>query len=186
MMPAPIRDSRAAEYDPAAKSFHWVTVALLGSQFVVGWIMPGMRHITQPVGLVSLHFSLGIVILGITAARVLWRFAVGVPAPEASLPRWQHQAAQFLHVVLYVLLFALIFSGWAYASSHGIGVTFFGLPTVPAIFANGSGIGQAIGNLHSPLTWTLLAALGFHIAAAVAHSVIWRDGVMSRMLPRLW
>ena len=93
MMPAPIRDSRAAEYDPAAKSFHWVTVALLGSQFVVGWIMPGMRHITQPVGLVSLHFSLGIVILGITAARVLWRFAVGVPAPEASLPRWQHQAA---------------------------------------------------------------------------------------------
>ena len=177
---------QGAQYGSAAKSFHWVTVAPLGAQFTIGWIMPSLRHITQPEGLVSLHFSLGIAILAVTAARLLWRLAVGVPAPEACLPKWQHQAAEGLHMALYVLLFVLTFSGWAYASSHGIGVTFFGLPTVPAIFANGSGIGQAIGNLHSPLTWTLLAALGFHIAAAVAHSVIWRDGVMSRMLPRLW
>ena len=47
------------------------------------------------------------------------------------------------------------------------------------------GIGQAIGHLHSPLTWILLTALGLHIAAALAHGLIWRDGVMSRMLPRL-
>src|SRR5438105_12525779 len=67
-------DGEAASYDPGAKSFHWVTVALLGSQFILGWIMPGMRNVTQPAGLISLHFSLGIVILGITAARILWRF----------------------------------------------------------------------------------------------------------------
>jgi cytochrome b561 len=89
-------------------------------------------------------------------------------------------------MALYGLLFALIFSGWAYASSHGIAVTFLGLTTVPAIFANGSEIGLTIGNLHSLLTWILLAALGLHVAAALAHSVIWRDGVMSRMLPHLW
>ena len=110
---------------------------------------------------------------------------VGVPAPDASLPRWQHQAAQALHATLYVLLFALVFSGWAYASSHGVAITFIGLATVPAIFADGSAIGQAIGNLHSTLTWLLLAALGLHIAAALAHLLIWRDGVMARMLPRL-
>lgn len=76
-------------------------------------------------------------------------------------------------------------SGWAYASSHGIAVTFFGRATLPPIFPNGSAVGQAIGNLHSALTWILLAALGLHIAAALAHGLIWRDGVMSRMLPRL-
>jgi cytochrome b561 len=64
-------------------------------------------------------------------------------------------------------------------------VTLFGLVTMPEIFANGSAIGQALGELHSPLAWTLLGALGLHIAAALAHSLIWRDGVMSRMLPRL-
>jgi cytochrome b561 len=186
MMPTaiPVR-ARATGYDPAAKSFHWVTVALLGAQFTIGWIMPAMRYITQPAALVSLHFSLGIVILVVTAARVLWRLAIGAPPSEAGLPRWQDQAAQAVHLVLYGSLFALVFSGWAYASSHGLAVTFFGLATLPAIFANGSAVGHAIGNLHSPLTWTLLGALSLHTAAALAHSLIWRDGVMMRMLPRL-
>jgi cytochrome b561 len=185
-MPTPIQaEAQTAGYDPAAKSFHWVSVALVGAQFTIGWILPNMRNVTQPGGLVSLHFSLGVLILGMTAARVLWHLAVGAPAPAANLPRWQHRAAQALHTILYVLLFALVFSGWAYASSHGIAVTFFGLANLPAIFPNGSAVGQAIGNLHSALTWILLAALGLHIAAALAHGLIWRDGVMSRMLPRL-
>lgn len=174
-----------AEYGTGAKSFHWLTAALLSTQFTLGWVMPGIRHITQPEGLISLHFSLGMVILAVTAVRMLWRFAFGVPTPEPSLPTWQHQAAQALHVSLYALLFALLFSGWAYASSHGLAVTLFDRATLPAIFANGSAIGQAIGELHSALAWILLGALGLHIAAALAHSLLWRDGVMSRMLPRL-
>jgi cytochrome b561 len=177
--------SQAAEYDSGAKSFHWVTAALLATQFTIGWIMPGLGHVTVPEGLISLHFSLGIVILAVAAARLMWRLAFGVPAPEANLPSWQNRAAHGLHRAIYVLLFALLFSGWAYASSHGLAVTLFGLATMPAIFADGSAIGQAFGELHSPLAWVLVSALGLHIAAALAHSLIWRDGVMSRMLPRL-
>jgi cytochrome b561 len=175
--------TQAAEYDTGAKSFHCLTVALLGSQFIIGWIMPGVRHDTQPEVLISLHFSMGLVILAVTAARLLWRLAVGVPAPEKGLPRRQHQAAEALHTALYMLLFALVVSGWAYASSHGIAVTLFGVATVPGIFANGSGTGRAIGELHSPLGWVLLAAMGLHIAAALYHHFWRRDRVLRRMLP---
>jgi cytochrome b561 len=175
--------AQATEYGMGAKSFHWVTAALLASQFVIGWIMPAARHITQPEGLISLHFSLGVVILAVTAARLIWRVAFGVPAPEASLPNWQHQAARALHAVLYLTLFALVFSCWAYASSHGIAVTFFGVATVPSIFANGSRIGAAIGEQHSTLGWILLVALGLHIAAALYHHFWRRDRVLLRMLP---
>ena len=177
--------ARAAEYDPGAKSFHWVTAALLATQFTIGWIMPELRHVTVPEGLISLHFSLGMVILAVAVARLLWRVAFGVPAPDASMPSWQNQAAHGLHRALYGLLFALLLSGWAYASSHGLAVTLFGFATMPALFADGSVIGQAFGELHSPLAWVLLSALGLHIAAALAHRFIWRDAVMSRMLPRL-
>jgi len=175
--------TQAADYNAGAKSFHWLTVALLGSQFIIGWIMPGVRHNTPPVSLISLHFSLGLVILAVTAARLLWRRAFGVPGPEAGLPSWQHQAAEALHAVLYVLLFALVFSGWAYASSHGVAVTLFGFATIPGIFANGSGTGQTLGELHSPLGWVLLAAFGFHVAAALYHHFWRRDRVLGRMLP---
>ena len=177
--------AQATEYDTGAKSLHWVTAALLATQFTIGWIMPNVHRVTQPEGLISLHFSVGVVILAVMAVRLLWRLAFGVPAPDASLPSWQNQAAQALHMALYAVLFALIFSGWAYASSHGLPVTLFGLATLPALFANGSAIGRAIGELHSPLTWVLLSALGLLIAAALAHSFVWRDRVMARMLPRL-
>jgi cytochrome b561 len=178
--------SRLGEYGAVAKSFHWVTAALLVAQFTIGFIMPGLHGVTQPPDLVSLHFSLGTVILAIMAVRLLWRLARGVPAPLADhIPYWQQRAAEILHGVLYLLLFAVIFSGWAYASSHNLSVTFFGLTTLPALFAGGAAIGRTIGELHVPLAWTLLGAIGLHIAAAFAHSLIWRDGVMSRMLPRL-
>jgi len=160
-----------------------MTAALLGSQFIIGWIMPGVGRITQPQGLISLHFSLGLIIQAVTATRLLWRLVFGVPAPEASLPKWQHQAAQVLHALLYVLLFLLAFSGWAYASSHGFAVTLFGIATVPAIFANGSRIGRTIGELHSTLGWILLVALGLHIAASLYHHFWLRDRVLLRMLP---
>ena len=129
--------TQAAEYNAGAKSFHWLTVALLGSQFIIGWIMPGVRHNTPPEGLISLHFSLGLVILAVTAARLLWRLAFGVPTPETSLPRWQHQAAEALHTALYVLLVALVFSGWAYASSHGVAGLFSALRQSPPSLPTG-------------------------------------------------
>ena len=176
---------RALEYGAGAKSFHWLTAALLGTQFIIGWLMPELHRVTQPEGLISLHFSLGIVVLAVLAARFLWRIAFGVPAPEPSVPHWQQKAAEALHLALYGLLVALILCGWAYASSHGLAVTLFGFATMPALFADGSVIGQAFGELHSPLAWVLLSALGLHIAAALAHRFIWRDAVMSRMLPRL-
>jgi len=174
---------QTAEYDVGAKSFHRATVALLGSQFVIGWIMPGVSHIAQPAGLISLHFSLGIVILGVTTARLLWRLAFGVPAPAAGLPNWQHRSAQLLHLALYLLLFALVISGWSYASRHGFVVTLFGLATVPAIFAKGSAFGTVIGEPHSAIGWVLLAALGLHIVAALYHHLWRHDRVLLRMLP---
>ena len=68
---------------------------------------------------------------------------------------------------------------------RGWTVTVFGILSLPALVAQGSGIGRTIGELHSILTWVLLGTVGLHVAAALAHLVFWRDRVMQRMLPRL-
>ena len=106
-----------------------------------------------------------------------------MPAPAAGLPNWQHRSAQLLHLALYLLLFALVISGWSYASRHGFVVTLFGLATVPAIFAKGSAFGTVIGEPHSAIGWVLLAALGLHIVAALYHHLWRHDRVLLRMLP---
>jgi cytochrome b561 len=173
------------EYSAAAKGFHWLTALLLVVQFLLGWIMPNIGRGMQPESLINLHLSIGTLILVAALARVTWRLFHGVPAPEASLPAWQARMAGVLHAGLYVLLFAMVVTGWTYASMRGWTVTVFGLLSLPALVAQGSGIGRAIGELHGVLGWVLLGAIGLHVAAALAHLLFWRDRVMQRMLPRL-
>jgi cytochrome b561 len=173
------------EYGAAAKTFHWLIALLLAVQFSLGWIMPKIRSGMQPESLMNLHLSIGTLILVAMLARVTWRLFHGVPAPDASLPVWQERMARRLHAVLYVLLFAMVATGWIYASMRGWTVTVFGLLSLPALVTPGSAIGSAIGELHSILGWVLLGAIGLHVAAALAHLLLWRDRVMHRMLPRL-
>ncbi len=172
------------EYGAAAKGFHWLTALLLTVQFALGWIMPNIGRGAQPESLMNLHLSIGVLILAAALARVAWRLVNGVPAPEASLPAWQERMAHWLHTLLYVLIFAMVLTGWSYASMRGWTVTIFGLASLPALVAQGSAIGRAVGELHSILTWVLLGAIGLHVAAALAHLLLWRDRVMQRMLPR--
>jgi cytochrome b561 len=173
------------EYDAVAKSFHWVVVGLLAVQFVLGWTMPGGRRDMAPGTLVGLHMSVGIVIVAVMLARLAWRLAAGIPPPEASLPAWQRLAADVVHWLLYLLVFAMVFTGWSYASQRGWTVRVFGVVSLPALFAQGSAVGRSLGRLHGILAWVLLGTIGVHVAAAFAHFVIWRDGVLRRMLPRL-
>jgi cytochrome b561 len=171
-------------YTPAAKGFHWLTAALLVAQFLLGWIMPSIGRGMQPEALMNLHLSVGTVILAVALARLSWRLVRGAPPHDASLPVWQDKLAGVLHAVLYILLFALVVTGWSYASMRGWTVTVFGVASLPALVAQGSPTGRAIGELHSILAWILLGAVGLHVAAALAHLLYWRDRVMQRMLPR--
>ena len=47
----------ATGYTGTAKSLHWLIVALLIVQFIVGWTMPAIHRDTQPETLINLHFS---------------------------------------------------------------------------------------------------------------------------------
>jgi cytochrome b561 len=172
------------DYGPVAKGFHWLILALLAAQFTVGWLMPDIKRDMQPESLMNLHLSIGITVLALMTLRGLWRLVYGVPAPEASFPPWQRIAAEALHLALYVLVFALTISGWMFASMRGWAITLFGLAPVPHLVAQGSALGRTIGELHIPLSWVLLVAIGLHVAAALAHAFIFRDRVMQRMLPR--
>jgi cytochrome b561 len=64
-------------------------------------------------------------------------------------------------------------------------LSIFGIVPLPALVAEGSTFGRAIGELHQILIWVLLVAIVLHVVAALIHLVVYRDRVMQRMLPRL-
>jgi cytochrome b561 len=170
------------QYGTTARVLHWIAAALIVLQFAIGWLMPDIRRGMSPGAPMNLHMSIGAVVLALILARFAWRLAHPV-APEASLPPWQRVTSEGVHLLLYALVLATTFTGWTYASMRGWTVTLFGVLPLPALVAEGSALGRSIGRLHGTLTWVLLGVVGLHLAAALLHLLVFRDGVMARMLP---
>jgi cytochrome b561 len=119
------------QYGTTAKVFHWLIVALLLVQYLVGWLMPDV-HAGPPGAPMTFHISLGIVILTLIVLRFAWRLTHPV-APERSLPPWQRLTSEAAHRALYVLVLATTVTGWLFASFRGWSISFFYLVPLPML-----------------------------------------------------
>jgi len=178
------------QYTPVAKTLHWTIVGLLIAQYVLGWTMPDQRPGTTPDALIDVHLSVGTAILLVMVARVVWRLTHAVPPPPAGLPNWQLLASRVAHTLLYGLLVVIPILGWAAASWRSWPVTLFHAVSLPPIVpARQPGVtsffqSPQAGDLHSVLSYGLLGVIALHIAGALFHRFVLRDGVLDRMLPK--
>ena len=170
-------------YTGTAKALHWTIVALLIVQFIAAWTMPDIKRDAKPDTLINLHISVGVLILFVAVLRLTWQAGHPEPLPEDGLPPWQVQSARAVHWLLYALLFVLPVLGWLNASWRGFPVIMFGLELPKLLATRASGWGWT-GDVHALLaTYGLLTLVGLHVAAALYHYFIRRDGVLQRMLP---
>jgi cytochrome b561 len=170
------------QYGTTAKVLHWLVVALLLVQYLIGWLMPDIHRGQTPGVGMTLHISFGITILILILLRFVWRLTHPV-TPESSLPPWQRLSSEVVHWMLYVFVLATTVSGWLFASFRGWSVSFFYLFPMPMLSSDNAAAGKAIDGLHQAAEWSLLVLIGVHVAAALAHIFVYRDRVMQRMLP---
>ncbi len=169
------------QYGTTAKLLHWLVVALLILQYLIGWLMPDV-HRGPPGTPMVLHISVGITILVLTVARLAWRLTHPV-APESSLPPWQRLSSKAVHWMLYLMVIATTLSGWLFASFRGWSVPFFFLFPLPMLWSDDRAAIEAFDGVHQIMEWCLLALIGIHVAAALVHVFVYRDKIMQRMLP---
>jgi cytochrome b561 len=168
-------------YGTPAKTLHWLVVALLLIQFPIGWFMPDV-HGGPPGTAMMLHISFGLTILAVIVVRLIWRLTHPV-APESSLPAWQRLSSEAVHWLLYAGVLATTLSGWLFTSFRGWSVSYFNLVPLPMLAAKNAAAIKQIDGWHQIAEWTLLVLIGIHVAAALLHLFVYRDGVMQRMLP---
>jgi cytochrome b561 len=169
------------QYGTTAKVFHWLVVALLLVQYLIGWLMPDLHRDMKPGAGMTFHISFGITILVLIVLRFAWRLAHPV-VQESSLAPWQRLSAEAVHWILYVLVLATTVSGWLFASYRGWGVSLFYLFPLPMLASENAAAGKAIDGLHQAAEWALLVFIVVHVASALAHVFIYRDRIMQRML----
>jgi cytochrome b561 len=170
------------QYGTTAKVLHWLVVALLLVQYLIGWLMPDIHRGMKPGDAMTYHISVGIVILLLILARLAWRLTHPV-APESSLPPWQRLSSEAMHWLLYLLVLATTISGWLFASFRGWSISFFFLTPLPMLSGENPAAIRIINHWHQKFEWTLLILIGLHVVAALVHIFIYRNRVMQRMLP---
>ena len=173
-------------WGPVSQFLHWLIVALILGQGVVGLLMTEMRNSPDKVQVYSLHKSFGLTILALALLRLAWRWYAGAPRPVAGMPRWQEFAARASHIGLYALLFALPLTGWLLNSTSGFPLSWFGLVKLPALAGKDHDMHEFYEETHELLWWVLVALALVHAAAAFYHHLFQHDATLMRMLPRRW
>ena len=74
--------------------------------------------------------------------------------------------------------------GWFAASAHGSQVKLAGLIPLPMLVPKDDPFGKLMQQVHPAVAITLLALIVLHIAGALYHALVKRDGVLQRMLPK--
>ena len=171
-------------YTRTAMAFHWLMALMIIGSFTMGLVMTDIPGLTPTkVKYYSWHKWAGVTILGLAALRLLWRLSHRAPPYPASMPSWQTRTANGLHGFLYVLMFAVPLSGYLYSLSAGVPVVYFGVLPLPQIIDPNPELKPVLKLVHFWLNMSLAACVALHIAAALKHQFIDRDGVLKRMLP---
>src|SRR6185369_15750562 len=156
---------------------HWLmAIGILAMLFIgVGMVSTIGR---QYVPLLIAHKTLGIAILVLALVRLLVRFVSGAPALPADLPEPMRLAAHLSHVGLYALMIGMPLIGWAMMSAAAYPIVLFGGIRLPPILPQSASLHTMLWSAHFYLAFAFFALVMVHLAAALFHGLVRRDGVL--------
>jgi cytochrome b561 len=159
---------------------HWLMAACLLAMLVIG---VGMVSTIRPtyLTLVSIHKPLGIAILVLVLIRLALRLRYGAPALPADLPWPMKLAAEGSHYALYALMIAMPLIGWGMLSAAAYPVVLFGAWHLPPILPQSDSLHALLWDAHFYLAFAFFALILLHVAAALFHALVRRDGVFQAM-----
>lgn len=167
-------------FSPLARFFHWTMAPLIVAMLFIGVGMVATVSRAHDT-LIAIHKPLGIALLALVVLRAAVRLRRGSPPLPSDMPALQRLAAKGSHVALYALMVAMPLIGWAMLSAAGYPLTLIGRLHLPPIAPHNVALFAVLRGLHTWLAFALFATVLLHLAAALFHGLIRRDGVFSSM-----
>lgn len=167
-------------YSGVAKSLHWIIMILVLLMLYGGFTSESLPK-EDRLGFFQTHAGLGLVILVLMLARLIWRRSHPAPALPDGMPRWQQIASKATHHGLYLLVILQPLFGLLTVSTSKFNLKAFGalgLQISPNEALHGLG-----EELHEITAFIITALIVLHVVAALYHHFILRDNVLKRMLP---
>lgn len=173
-------------YNGAARAIHWVSAALIIGLVVVGWYMSELPKDDPSRGSIyGLHKSVGVLGLLLLAARLVWLRLHPAPELPAALTENEKRLTKAIKSVLYLLMLLVPVSGCIMSQAAGHPVGFFGLFELPTLVGENKDLAGFAHETHELTAWGILALVALHMAGAVKHRLLDKNGetdVLARML----
>jgi len=174
-MPARSTPSR---YGTVPIVIHWLSALAILIMLGSGLAAANAADESARTGILTVHVSVGIVVLLLTLMRFAWWIAVDRrPGHHRGIPGWQATVSHIVHYALYALIVLMLASGIALALLSGVvpGLYTGAVTTLPDFEALPPFVAHSFG------AWALIALVALHVAAALYHQFWRRDRLMARM-----
>ncbi len=177
-----------SSYNVYVRWLHWIIAFLILFMIFLGWRLDD--HDSLRLSRVNLHKSVGILILLLSLVRLGIRFMTKAP-PAPPMPKWQHIAAQSLHVLFYVAMIGMPLTGWAMVSTSAREIPFFAfhwphMPFIPISAEMENPVHEFFEYFHKLGAKILIyGMIPLHVAAALKHQFVDKDEVIEHMVPGL-
>ena len=175
---------QAGRHGPFLAVLHWLVALAAAGQVWLGWWMLSLPK--APPGLradwFNVHKSIGLTIGLVMLLRIIVRLREPRLPYPASMPGWQQTAAHASHGLLYVLLLALPLTGYLGSSFTRYPIKYFGY-ALPHWGWEAPALKELMSLIHLSCVWALMALVTLHVAAALKHLLVERDGMFQRIWP---
>ncbi|RQP05152.1 MAG: cytochrome B [Paracoccus sp. BP8] len=178
----------ARAYGWVARMFHWTVAVLILAAIAIGLYadnLPegGETQLQAIFTAYSVHKTVGMAALALAALRLLWTLTQPKPRPLHPERRLESFGAEVVHWAMWIGMVVMPLSGWLLHSAAPGGFARilwpFGqrLPFVPEDAA----LSGRFAAFHEFGWWLLAGLILLHVAGALKHAIIDRDGTMRRM-----
>jgi cytochrome b561 len=174
-----IRDTSGG-YGIVSRLFHWLMAVAIFAMFILGLWMVRLDYYSPYYNTApDIHRSIGMLLLFALLLRWLWR-AFNPKPSDAELSPVERKASSAVHRGFYVLLLALMISGYLISTPDGDPIRIFGWFDIPALIKM-PGLETPAGNVHRILAYVTIVLAAVHTLAALKHHLIDKSSVMTRM-----
>ena len=168
-------------HGPSARLLHWLAVLAVAAAYFTGYF--NQIFTESEFFAIGPHRQIGIFILILTAIRFLWRSQYRMPIAAQPLPRTIHALSNATQSLLYVCLILQPLVGWLRTNAKGPDVVLLGVIRLPRLVPQDLLLADTARVWHAMIGLTFAVLIGLHVAGALYHHFVRRDGLLLAMLP---
>jgi cytochrome b561 len=169
------------QFPAFSRLLHWTMAVMILTMLCIGVTM--VVSLGDYHALVSIHRPLGIAILILAVVRFVNRLVNPPPPLPATMSRLERRAAIASELGMYGLMLALPLVGWGMLSAARYPIVLYGSVHLPFILPHHAMLYAVLRKAHTILAYLFFLTFMAHVGAILFHTLVVRDGMLTRMAP---